>query len=181
MAWEWRENNREKVLEGLRKGEYEAILTSREGALDALAQLAWELEVLEAVNLIEVERERNGIPDELLLRTLAILPFVEAMSMSAAANTLFEDAAVLLQMGYTAVQIQAGFNQRRGPQYDEKSEQSRPYHPDVLRGELQRIKAESLNKYRRHCIGVLYRRGLIRSKLYAIDGSGIGSEMRVVG
>jgi len=67
MAWEWRENNREKVLEALQKGEYEAILTSREGALDALAQLACELEVLEAVELIEVERERSGVPDELAL------------------------------------------------------------------------------------------------------------------
>jgi hypothetical protein len=28
---------------------------------------------------------------------------------------------------------------------------------------------------------VLYKRGLIRSKLYAVDGSGIGPEMRVVG
>ena len=46
MAWEWRENNREKVLEALRKGEYEAILTSREGGLDTLAHLACELEVL---------------------------------------------------------------------------------------------------------------------------------------
>jgi hypothetical protein len=181
MAWEWRENNREKVLEVLRKGEYEAILTSREGALDALAHLASELEVLEAVKLIQVEREREGIPDELLLRTLAVLPFVEALSLSAAANTLFEDAAVLLQLGYTAVQIQDGFNQRRGKGYEQKSAQSRPYHPDVLREELQRIQVESLEAYRRHCVGVLYQRGLIRSKLYAVDGSGIGPEMRVVG
>lgn len=181
MAWEWRENNREKVLEALRKGEYEAILTSREGALDALAHLAWELEVLEAVNLIQVKREREGVPDELLLRTLAVLPFVEALSLSAAANTLFEDAAVLLQLGYTAVQIQAGFNQRRGKDYEQKSAQSRPYHPDVLREELQRIKVESLDTYRRHCVGVLYQRGLIHSQLYAVDGSGIGPDLRVVG
>lgn len=181
MAWEWRENNREKVLEALREGEYEAILTSREGALDALAHLACELEVLDAVELIEVERDREGIPDGKLLRTLAILPFVEAMSLSAAANTLFEDAAVLLQLGYTAVQIQEGFNQRRGKQYEQKSAQSRPYHPDVLREELQRIKVESLDAYRRHCVGVLYKRGLVRGKLYAVDGSGIGPEMRVVG
>ena len=181
MAWAWRENNREKVLEGLRQGEYEAILTSQEGALDALAHLAWELEVLEAVKLIEVERVREGIPDELLLRTLAVLPFVEALSLSAAANTLFEDAAVLLQLGYTALQIQEGFNQRRGQHYEQKSAQSRPYHPDVLRGELHRIKIESLDAYRRHCVGVLYQRGLVRSKLYAVDGSGIGPEMRVVG
>ena len=181
MAWEWRENNREKVLEVLQRGEYEAIMTSREGALDALAQLASELEVLEAVRLIEVERERTGVPDELALRTLAVLPFVEAMSLSAAANTLFEDAGVLLQLGYTAVQIQEGFNKRRGKGYETKSAQSRPYHPDVLREELQRIKIESLDRYRRHCVGVLYKRGLIRSKLYAVDGSGIGPEMRVVG
>jgi len=181
MAWEWRENNREKVVEALQKGEYEAILTSRDGALDALAQLASELEVLEAVKLIEVERERSGVPDELALRTLAVLPFVEAMSLSAAANTLFEDAGVLLQLGYTAVQIQEGFNQRRGKGNDKKSAQSRPCHPDVLREELQRIKVESLDAYRRHCIGVLYKRGLIRSQLYAVDGSGIGPEMRVVG
>jgi hypothetical protein len=181
MAWEWRENNREKVVEALQKGEYEAILTSRDGALDALAQLASELEVLEAVKLIEVERERSGVPDELALRTLAVLPFVEAMSLSAAANTLFEDAGVLLQLGYTAVQIQEGFNQRRGKGNDKKSAQSRPCHPDVLREELQRIKVESLDAYRRHCIGVLYKRGLIRSQLYAVDGSGVGPEMRVVG
>lgn len=29
MALEWRENNREKVLEALQKGDYEAISTSR--------------------------------------------------------------------------------------------------------------------------------------------------------
>jgi hypothetical protein len=181
MAWEWRENNREKVLAALRKGEYEAILTSREGALDALAHLAWELEILEAVQLIQVGREREGIPDELLLRTLVVLPFVEALSLSAAANTLFEDAAVLLQLGYTAIQIDEGFNQRRGKGYEQKSAHSRPYHPDVLREELQRIQVESLEAYRRHCVGVLYQRGLIRSKLYAVDGSGIGPDMRVVG
>ena len=181
MAWEWRENNCEKVLEALQKGEYEAILASREGALDALAHLAWELETLEAVKLIEVEREREGIPDELLLRTLAVLPFVEALSLSAAANTLFEDAAVLLQLGYTALQIQEGFNQRRSQHYAQKLAQSRPYHPDVLREELKRVKVESLAAYRRHCVGVLYQRGLVRSKLYAVDGSGIGPDMRVVG
>jgi hypothetical protein len=161
MAWEWRENNREKVLGALRRGEYEAILASREGALDALTHLACELEVLEAAELIEVEREREGIPDEVLMRTLAILPFVEALSLSAAANTLFEDAAVLLQLGYTAIQIQEGFNQRRGKQYEKKSAQSRPYHGDVLRGELQRIKVESLDAYRRHCVEVLYQPRLL--------------------
>src|SRR3972149_1767209 len=114
MAWEWRENNREKVVEALQKGEYEAILTSREGALDALAQLACELEVFEAVELIEVERERAGVPDELALRTLAGLPFVEAMSLSPPGNPLFEVAGEFLHLLYTSVHNRQGFNQRRG-------------------------------------------------------------------
>ncbi len=93
MSWEWREHNREKVEKALQKGEYDAILTSRESALATLAHLAWELGVLDAVKQIRVRRQRAGIPDELLLRTLAVLPFVEAVGLSAAAETLFADAA----------------------------------------------------------------------------------------
>ena len=78
-------------------------MTSRQGALDTLAYLAAELGVLDAVDCIEVEREREGIPDVLLLRTLAVLPFVEALGVSAAADMLFEDAAILLQLGYSAL------------------------------------------------------------------------------
>lgn len=181
MGWEWRENNREKVLECLRTGEYEAILTSQEGALDALAHVAYELGVLDAAAAIQVNREREGIPDELLLRTLAVLPFVEAVGLSAAANTLFEDAAVLLQLGYTAIQIQGGFNARHGAAYDEKTRQSLPCHPEVLRQELQRIDLDSLAEFRRTCIGTLFARGLVKGKTYAVDGSGLGADMRVVG
>lgn len=181
MGWEWRENNREKVLECLRKGEYEAILTSQEGALDALAHVAYELGVLDAAAAIRVNREREGIPDELLLRTLAVLPFVEAIGLSAAANTLFEDAAVLLQLGYTAIQIQEGFNARHGAEYEEKSAQSLPCHPEVLRQELQRIDLDSLAEFRRRCMGTLFERGLVKGKIYAVDGSGLGTDLRVVG
>jgi hypothetical protein len=181
MVWEWRENNREKVVAALQRGEYEAILNSREGALDALAHVAWELGVLEAVKLIEVDRQRDGIPDELLLRTLAVLPFVEALGLSTAAQTLFEDAAVLLQLGYTAVQIQTGFNERHAAGRAEKSRQARPYHPEVLRQELQRIDVGSLAAFRRECVRSLWQRGLVKGKVYAIDGSGLGAGIRVVG
>lgn len=181
MGWEWRENNREKVVAALQRGEYEAILTSKEGALDALAHVAWELGVLEAVKLITVEREREGIPDELLLRTLAVLPFVEAFGLSTAAETLFEDAAVLLQLGYTAVQVQDGFNQRHAAGTEAKGDGSRPYHPEVLRQELQRIEMSGLDAFRRECIRALFERGLVRGKVYAIDGSGLAEGIRVVG
>lgn len=181
MSWEWRENNREKVVAALQQGEYEAILTSKEGALDALAHVAWEIGVLEAVKLITVERQREGIPDELLLRTLAVLPFVEALGLSAAAETLFEDAAVLLQLGYTAVQVQDGFNQWHAAGAETKGDRSRPYHPEALRQELQRIDVPGLDAFRRECIRGLFERGLVKGKVYPIDGSGLGEGIRVVG
>ena len=180
-TWEWREHNRAKVLKCLQDGEYDAIMTSGQSELDVLAHLAAELGILEAVRMIQVERVRAGIPDELLLRTLAVLPFVEALGLSAAANTLFEDAAILIQLGYTMVQLQEGFNERHGAGRSEKSDASIPLHPDVLRQELQRIKPESLDDFRRHCIGQLYKRGFIQGNIYAVDGSGLSNRWRVVG
>ncbi len=121
------------------------------------------------------------IPDALWLRTRAVWPFVEAIGLSAAAETRFEEAAVLLQLGYPALPIQEGFNARHGADYEEKSEQSLPYHPEVLRQELQRIDLDSLHEFRRTCIRTLDERGLIKGQTDAIDGRGIGEKIRVVG
>lgn len=180
-TWEWREHNRAKVLKCLQDGEYEAIVTTGQSELDVLAHLSAELGILEAVKLIQVKRKRVGIPDKLLLRTLAVLPFVEAMGLSASANTLFADASILIQLGYTMVQLQEGFNGRRGANHTKKSDASIPVHPDVLRQELQRIDRASLDKFRRYCIKQLYKRGLIKGTTYAVDGSGLSNRWRVVG
>jgi hypothetical protein len=181
MGWEWREHNRAKVLAHLQQGDYEAIVTSKEGALDALAYLAAELGVLDAVSLLEVEREREGIPDELLFRGACLLPFIEAAGLSAASESLFADAAILLQIGYTALQVQNGFNKRRGAKRESKETGSLPCHPDVLRNELLRVKPESMAAFRQECIKRLHKKGLIKGKVYAVDGSGIGSRWRLVG
>jgi hypothetical protein len=181
MSWEWRHQDRAHVLECLRRGEYEAIVTSRQSALDTLAHLAYELGVLDAASVMTVTREREGIPDDLLLRTLVVLPFVEALGLSAAADMLFEDAAILLQLGYTALQLREGFNARRGSGHAHKSERALPCHPDVLRQELARLTPESIATFRRTCIRELFRRKLIKGQIYALDGSGLGTRYRVVG
>lgn len=178
MSWEWREHNRAKVLSCLEQGEYEAIVTSKEGALDTLAHLAAELGVLDAVSLIEVDRKREGIPDELLLRTACLLPFIEAAGLSAAAESLFADASILLQIGYTAIEIQEGFNERHGAKQSEKKSEALPCHPDVLRNELLRVKSESLTVFRQERLRRLQQRGLIKGKIYAVDGSGLGNRWR---
>jgi hypothetical protein len=50
MSWEWRHQDRAQVLEYLRRGEYEAIVTSRQSALDTLAHRAYGRGVLTAAS-----------------------------------------------------------------------------------------------------------------------------------
>ncbi len=73
------------------------------------------------------------------------------------------------------VQLQEGFNERRGANHTKKSDASIPIHPDVLRQELQRIDRASLDNLRRYCIKQLYKRGLIKGTTYAVDGSGLSN------
>lgn len=78
MSWEWRHQDRAHVRSACSEGEHEAIVTSRQRALDTLAHLVYEVGVQDAASTMTVTRQRDGIPDDLLLRTLAVLPFVEA-------------------------------------------------------------------------------------------------------
>jgi hypothetical protein len=116
----------------------------------------------------------------LLLRTLAVLPFVEALGLSAAAGQLFKDAAILLRLGYEITQVQAGFNGRHNSSATQEKA-ARPCHVEVLRDELARIKPESLTEFRRRCVAQLFGRKLVKGKVCAIDGSGLRTHHRVVG
>jgi hypothetical protein len=180
MTLELKRHDQAEALEALRRGEYEAITTSGQGALDELIHLALELGVFEALELIEVERERAGIPDELLLRVLAVLPFVEEIGLSAAAGQLLQDAAILLRLGFSIQQVQNGFNERHRSESG-KAETSKPCHPEVLREELARIDPGSIAAFRQRVIEQLFERGLVKGKTYAIDGSGLKDRHRLVG
>ncbi|MCZ7567378.1 MAG: hypothetical protein M5U01_02105 [Ardenticatenaceae bacterium] len=56
--------------------------------MDELVTLPIEVGVFEALELMKVRREREGIPDDLWLRTRAMLPFVEAVELSASEGWL---------------------------------------------------------------------------------------------
>jgi hypothetical protein len=148
--------------------------------LDELVHLAIELDVFEALKLLRVDRQRQGIPDELLWRTLAVLPFVEAIGLSAAADRLFQDAAILLELGYSIQQLQDGFNERHCG-VTGLADKAKPCHPEVLRAELGRVVVSSLDDFRRECVRELFQRGLVTSTVCAIDGSGLKDWYRLVG
>jgi hypothetical protein len=176
----WYRQDREAVLDALRRGQRPELATTMAcGPLDELVALHEELGVLPAVAGLHVPRQRAGLPDRLLLRTLATLPFLSDPSLSAAAGALFREPAILLQLGWAPTQIREGDNGRhRHP--DGRQPESLPCHPDVLRDELRRVSARSWDKAQRLGVGALYQRHLVRGGVYAVDGSGLGPGLRLV-
>src|SRR5260370_28556600 len=130
---EWYRRDKEAVAAALQRGERPDLATTMaSGPLDELVALHEELGIFAIVEEVEVQRKRAGVSDELLLRTLATLPFVEQASLSGAAEVLFREPAVLLQLGWAPVQIRSGSNGRhRHP--EGRQEESLPCHPDTLR------------------------------------------------
>ncbi len=128
---------------------------------------------------LEVQRERAGVADELLLRTLATLPLVEQASLSGATEVLFREPAVLVQLGWAPVQIRSGSTGRhRHP--DGWQEESLPCHADTLRDALRRVGESAWLHAQQAGVQSLYQRKLVRGKVYAVDGSGLGDELRLV-
>lgn len=180
MDYALRRHDRVSVLGALQSGEYDAIVTSGKSVIDELVHLAVEVGVFKALSLIQAKRERTGIPDELLFRVIAILPFVEALGLSVAGDELFKDASILLVLGFSIRQVQEGFNRRHhGSRAGAKK--VTPCNPEVLRQELARIDQESLHAFQQACIRELFARKLVKGRVCAIDGSGLRDRHRVVG
>src|SRR5213080_2907666 len=176
----WYRNDKAAVAEALRRGERPDLATTMaSGPLDELVALHEELGIFALLEEVEAQRKRAGVPDELLLRTLATLPFVDQASLSGAAEVLFREPAVLLHLGWAPLQIRSGSNGRhRHP--DGRQEESLPCHPDTLRDALRRVGESAWQKAQQAGVQSLYQRQLVHGKVYAVDGSGLGDELRVV-
>src|SRR5436305_5685644 len=176
----WYRNDKAVVVEALRRGERPDLATTMaSGPLDELVALHEELGILAILDEVEVQRARAGVADELLLRTLATFPFVEQASLSGASEVLFREPAVLLQLGWAPVQIRQGSNGRhRHP--EGRQAESLPCHPDTLRDTLRRVGESAWQKAQHEGVQSLYQRQLVRGKVYAVDGSGLGDELRLV-
>jgi hypothetical protein len=145
----WYRPDREAVLAALRRGERPDLATTTAcGPRDELVALHDEWGIVRLLDRVAVPRDRAGLPDRLLVRTLATLPFVAEPSLAAAAGALFREPAVLLQLGWAPAQIRNGDNGRhRHP--DGRQAEALPCHPDSLRDELRRIAARAWLKAQR--------------------------------
>src|SRR5947199_9230060 len=177
---EWYRNDKAAVAEALRRGERPDLATTMaSGPLDELVAFHQDLGMFAILDEIEVQRTRAGVPDELLLRTLATLPFVEQASLSGASAVLFREPAVLLQLGWAPVHIRSGSNGRhRHP--EGRQEESLPCHPDTLRDALRRVGESAWQQAQAAGVKALYQRQFVRGKVYAVDGSGLGDDLRLV-
>lgn len=176
----WYRQDREAVLTALQRGERPDLATTMAcGPLDELVALHEELGIFRVLDKLPVPRERAGLPDRLLLRTLATLPFLAEPSLAAASGALFREPAILLQLGWAPVQIRQGANGRhRHPKG--RQPESLPCHPDTLRDELRRVQAKAWAQAQRAGVQALYQRGLAAGGVYAVDGSGLGPGLRLV-
>jgi hypothetical protein len=180
MTLRWFRHDREGVLAALRRRERpELATTMASGPLDELVALHDELGVFAALDAVEIPRERAGVPDRLLLRTLATLPFVAAAGLSGATELLFRDPAILLHLGWAPAVIRSGTDGRHRHPAGRRPE-SLPCHPDTLRDALGRIEAAAWEAPQRAGVRALFARRLVRGRVYAVDGTGLGTAYRVV-
>ena len=153
--------------------------TTAVGPLDELVALHDELGGFAALDGLTGERKRAGLDDVLLLRTAAVLPFVGNTGFRGLADQLFREPAILLQLGWSPVQLREGDNGRyRHP--DGRQAESLPCHPDTLRDALARIEEGAWLAAQQRGARGLYRRGLVRGGVYAVDGTGLSATQRVV-
>jgi hypothetical protein len=107
------------------------------------------------------------------------VPFVDQASLSGATELLFREPAVLVQLGWAPVQIRVGSNGRhRHP--EGRQEESLPCHPETLRDALRRVGESAWQKAQEAGVQSLSQHQLVRGKVYAVDGSGLGDELRLV-
>jgi hypothetical protein len=113
MEIQWFRQDKQAVLDELRRGVRPLMATAMaSGPLDELIALHMELGVFDALDRLPVDRQRAGIDDPLLFRTLAALPFLPEPGLDPSARLLFQEPAVLLQLGWAPAQIQAGDSHR---------------------------------------------------------------------
>ena len=61
-----------------------------------------------------------------------------------------------------------------------RQEESLPCHPDTLRDALRRVGESAWRQAQEAGVKSLYQRQLVRGKVYAVDGSGLGRRLRLV-
>ena len=174
MSWIYLRENQERVREALQEGQVDEVVTLRATEFDKLAGVMQTFGYWEQLTSIKIgmAKDDDDVPDELLVRELAVLPLLRIPNPHQAPVYLFQDHGVLRFLGFTVAQIRDGFN-RKGVRSPTGAPRMRPHHRDDMYNALKEIEVESLERFRQEHRGALIAQDLLQSGVYALDGTGL--------
>jgi hypothetical protein len=179
VSWIELRENRKRVREALREGYADEVVACRATAFDELVGAMNAFGYWEQLERIEVEldKDEDDVPNELLMRELGVLPLLRIPNPHQAPTYLFQDHGVLRFLGFTLAQIRDGFNDK-GVGSPTGEARMRPHHRDTLYNALKAIDIESLGDFREEHRHALAEHKLLRSGVFAVDGTGLRNSDR---
>ena len=176
----WYRHDQEAVVAHLRLGAVpEMVAPTAIGPRDQVIALHEALGGGTAVAALATVRCRAGWPEGLVLRTVAVLPFLGTGGFRPLADALSREPGVLRRPGWRPGQLREGAKGRhRHP--DGRQAESLPCHPDTLRDALARGTAQAGLTAQQTTVAQLYQRPLVRGRVYAVAGPGLSATQRVV-
>lgn len=146
------------MRQALLQGYVDEVVVCNTNCFDKMAGAMYKLGYWQDLESIQValEKDDDDVPNDLLLRELAVWPLLRIANPHQAPAFLFQDHGVLRFLGFTLQNIREGFNQKG-------------------------VKVASLEAFRRAHITSLFRHKVVEGGVYAIDGTGIsGTEYKLV-
>jgi hypothetical protein len=155
------------VDRALAAGEYDAVFHTSVQRLDQFVGLMQATGLFDLLPLLRPPTRAGDVPEEMLLRELAVLPLLGIPNVHQAGRFLLQDPAVLRFLGFTVEQMTDGFP-HRGPKG-----QARPHHRDLLYNLLGALRPEQLERFRAAWVRRFAHDRHARSGTWAIDGTGL--------
>ena len=166
--------NQRVVDRALLDGEYDAVFQTTTQRLDEFVGLMASTGLFDQLPLLQPPGRCGDVPEELLLRELAVLPLLDIPTIHQAEQFLLQDPAVLHFLGFTLEQIQHGFPHRG------RQGQARPHHRDLLYNLLKAIPAANIEAFRAAYVRQWGRSRHARARTWAIDGTGVHGEFKLL-
>ena len=106
--------NQQRVEAALRQGDYDAVFLSGRNHFDEIVAFLVSTGVFRALDLLRFQRQREGIPDDLVVRVLLTGVLLRCPAIRKVPEVLFTDPGVLRFLGFNAHVLAEGFNKRGG-------------------------------------------------------------------
>jgi Transposase DDE domain len=166
--------NQQAVDQALIDGEYDTVLHTSTQRLDQFVGLMQATGLFDLLPLLKPLARAGDVPEEMLLRELAVMPLLQIPNVHQAGHLLLGDPAVLRFLGFTVEQIQDGFPHRG------RHGAARPHHRDLLYNLLGALRMEELETFRAAWVRRWAYDRHSRSLVWALDGTDVGGRYKLL-